>query len=106
MNRKEAARLGGLALKGKVSNSYFEFIGRRGGRNEMARQYREAAALTGNEELREHYLEKAAAWKVDTGTMVMLGLWEKENCPPRPARRRANTWEEKLKRWEAAQKAA
>jgi hypothetical protein len=91
MNRKEAARLGGLALKSKVSNSYFACIGHREGCNEMAHQHREAAAETPYPEMREHYLEMAAAWKVDTGTLVMVELWTKDNCEPRPARRRPNT---------------
>lgn len=105
MTNQERARLGGLALREKVSTEYFSFIGRRGGRNNMARQYREDVAGAICPDLAEHYEEKAAAWQVDTGTRIMVELWTKENCPPRPRRRPARTEDVMLRRWERSVKA-
>jgi hypothetical protein len=108
MTRTELARLGGLALAAKVDNSYFAFIGRRGGRNNMARELRELAAETAEQSLTmsEHYLDKAQGWAVHTGNRVMVGLWTRDNCEPRPARHLASGDITKLRRWEKASKVA
>lgn len=104
MTRTEIARLGGQALTAKVSNEYFAWLGRRGGRNNMARELRELAEdnLVKCPTMAEHYHEKAEGWAVDTGTRVMVELWTKDNCEPRPARRKANTDEARLRRWQKA----
>lgn len=99
MSNTERARLGGLALASKVSSEYFAFIGRRGGRNNMARQYREDMLDTADPELAEHYEQKARSWAVDTGTRVMVELWTQDNCEPRPRRRPARTEDVRLRRW-------
>jgi hypothetical protein len=100
MSNTERARLGGLALASKVSSEYFAFIGRRGGRNNMARELRELAAETPHQVMSEHYQEKAQGWQVDTGTRVMVDLWTRENCEPRPIRRPANGDITRLRRWQ------
>jgi hypothetical protein len=106
MTRTEIARLGGQALAAKVSNEYFAWLGRRGGRNNMARELRELAEdnLVKCPTMAEHYQEKSQGWAVDTGTRVMVELWAKDNCEPRPARRRPNGEITRLRRWNKAAK--
>lgn len=99
MSKTERARLGGQGLASKVSSEYFAFIGRRGGRNNMARELRELAAETPHQGMSEHYQEKAQGWAVPTGNRVMVELWYRENCEPRPARRPANGDITRLRRW-------
>lgn len=72
----------------------------------MAAQLRAAAAETPYPAMREHYLERAAEWSVDTGTKMMMALWLKENCEPRPKRKMANGDTSKLRRWNRANKTA
>jgi hypothetical protein len=106
MTRTEIARMGGQALAAKVSKEYFAWLGRRGGRNNMARELRELAQANQVKcpTMAEHYQERAQGWAVDTGTLVMVELWTTDNCPARPTGRPANGDITKLRRWNKANK--
>ncbi len=128
MTRTEIARLGGNALAAKVSSSYFEFIGRRGGYKYMFNAYSRLAQTYDlrtsveygpffegwtaeqierwNQQRRAQFAESADRYRLDNaGNMVMTPLWANDNCPSRLVRRGANTDEAKLRRWERAVKA-
>jgi hypothetical protein len=72
----------------------------------MARELRELAAETPYPVMSEHYQSKAQGWAVPAGNRVMVALWTKENCEPRPARRPASGDITRLRRWEKASKVA
>lgn len=105
MTRQEIARLGGQALAAKVSTEYFSFIGRRGGRRTKRNEIIAFASdlATTEPDRAEIWVEKADRYLDHTlGNRVMVELWTKDNCPPRPRRRRANTEDVQLRRWEKA----
>ena len=95
---REAGRRGGTVTVTKYGTLYMAWIGTRGGRNEMARQWREMIPQAVDQEQKEYYEEKAASWQVDTGTKIMLDLWA--GCETRPARRAGRGDISKLRRYQ------
>jgi hypothetical protein len=100
VNRQEAGRLGGKALAAKVDRSYFQFIGRRGGRRTIYHERKAAAerwlcplCVTGQrcilaernpaghqrmtQEIRDYYSGRAEEHNDGPGPQrIMLELWQ------------------------------
>jgi hypothetical protein len=100
---KEYQRTAAQALLDKVSPEYMRFIGRRGGRSnmskgfayaaqtydirvenpELAAQWSEKAIEAWNEMRRQDFLELAEKYRVETGTRVMLELFDRDGDMPK-----------------------